>query len=230
MSGAGSTLLLVEDDAQIRRFVRQALEREGYTVREAVSFAAGLIDAGTAKPAMVILDLGLPDGDGQQFVRELRGWSHIPVLILSARTIESDKIDVLDAGADDYLTKPFSVGELLARVRALLRRGSRSGTPESALVNFGEVSVDMTRRLVTRAGVPVHMTVIEYRLLVALIANTGKVITHRQLLREVWGPSHVESNHYLRIYVSHLRQKLEIDPTQPRHLLTEIGVGYRFTL
>lgn len=230
MSGAGSTLLLVEDDAQIRRFVRQALEREGYTVREAVSFAAGLIDAGTAKPAMVILDLGLPDGDGQQFVRELRGWSQIPVLILSARTIESDKIDVLDAGADDYLTKPFSVGELLARVRALLRRGSRSGTPESALVNFGEVSVDMTRRLVTRAGVPVHMTVIEYRLLVALIANTGKVITHRQLLREVWGPSHVESNHYLRIYVSHLRQKLEIDPTQPRHLLTEIGVGYRFTL
>ena len=230
MSGTGSTLLLVEDDAQIRRFVRQALEREGYKVREAASFAAGLIDAGTCKPAMVILDLGLPDGDGQQFVRELRGWSHIPVLILSARTIESDKIDVLDAGADDYLTKPFSVGELLARVRALLRRGSRLDATESALVNFGEISVDMTRRLVTRAGVPVHMTVIEYRLLVALIANTGKVITHRQLLREVWGPSHVESNHYLRIYVSHLRQKLEIDPTQPCHLLTEIGVGYRFTL
>lgn len=230
MSGTGSTLLLVEDDAQIRRFVRQALEREGYKVREAASFAAGLIDAGTCKPAMVILDLGLPDGDGQQFVRELRGWSHIPVLILSARTIESDKIDVLDAGADDYLTKPFSVGELLARVRALLRRGSRLDATESALVNFGEISVDMTRRLVTRAGVPVHMTVIEYRLLVALIANTGKVVTHRQLLREVWGPSHVESNHYLRIYVSHLRQKLEIDPTQPCHLLTEIGVGYRFTL
>ena len=230
MSGTGSTLLLVEDDAQIRRFVRQALEREGYKVREAASFAAGLIDAGTCKPAMVILDLGLPDGDGQQFVRELRGWSHIPVLILSARTIESDKIDVLDAGADDYLTKPFSVGELLARVRALLRRGSRLDATESALVNFGEISVDMTRRLVTSAGVPVHMTVIEYRLLVALIANTGKVVTHRQLLREVWGPSHVESNHYLRIYVSHLRQKLEIDPTQPCHLLTEIGVGYRFTL
>ena len=230
MSGTAPTLLLVEDDAQIRRFVRQALEREGYKVREAASFATGLIDAGTSKPAMVILDLGLPDGDGQQFVRELRGWSRIPVLILSARTIESDKIDVLDAGADDYLTKPFSVGELLARVRALLRRGSRLDATESALVNFGEISVDMTRRLVTRAGVPVHMTVIEYRLLVALIANTGKVVTHRQLLREVWGPSHVESNHYLRIYVSHLRQKLEIDPTQPCHLLTEIGVGYRFTL
>ena len=230
MSGTAPTLLLVEDDAQIRRFVRQALEREGYKVREAASFAAGLIDAGTSKPAMVILDLGLPDGDGHQFVRELRGWSHIPVLILSARTLESDKIDVLDAGADDYLTKPFSVGELLARVRALLRRGSRSDATESALVNFGEINVDMTRRLVTRAGVPVHMTAIEYRLLVALIANVGKVVTHRQLLREVWGPSHVESNHYLRIYVSHLRQKLEIDPTQPRHLQTEIGVGYRFTL
>lgn len=230
MSGSAPIVLLVEDDAQIRRFVRQALEREGYKVREAASFAAGLIDAGTSKPAMVILDLGLPDGDGQQFVRELRGWSHIPVLILSARTIESDKIDVLDAGADDYLTKPFSVGELLARVRALLRRGSRSDATESALVKFGEISVDMTRRLITRTGVAVHMTAIEYRLLVALIANAGKVVTHRQLLREVWGPSHVESSHYLRIYVSHLRQKLEIDATQPRHLLTEIGVGYRFTL
>lgn len=230
MSGSAPIVLLVEDDAQIRRFVRQALEREGYKVREAASFAAGLIDAGTSKPAMVILDLGLPDGDGQQFVRELRGWSHIPVLILSARTIESDKIDVLDAGADDYLTKPFSVGELLARVRALLRRGSRSDATESALVKFGEISVDMTRRLITRTGVAVHMTAIEYRLLVALIANAGKVVTHRQLLREVWGPSHVESSHYLRIYISHLRQKLEIDATQPRHLLTEIGVGYRFTL
>ena len=230
MNSTTPTLLLVEDDAQIRRFVRQALEREGYKVREAATFAAGLIDAGTSKPDMVILDLGLPDGDGQQFVSELRGWSHVPVLILSARTIESDKIDVLDAGADDYLTKPFSVGELLARVRALLRRGSRLTATETAVVNFGEISVDMTRRLITRAGVPVHVTVIEYRLLVALIANAGKVITHRHLLRDVWGPSHVESNHYLRIYVSHLRQKLEIDPTQPRHLLTEIGVGYRFTL
>ncbi len=230
MSGPAQTVLLVEDDAQIRRFVRQALERDGFRVREAATFAAGLIDAGTCKPAMVILDLGLPDGDGQQFVRELRGWSQVPVLILSARSIESDKIEVLDAGADDYLTKPFSVGELLARVRALLRRGARSATTESALVSFGEISVDMTRRLITRAGAPIHLTAIEYRLLVALIANAGKVVTHRQLLREVWGPSHADSNHYLRIYVSHLRQKLEIDPTQPRHLQTEIGVGYRFTL
>lgn len=230
MSTPMPTLLVVEDDAQIRRFVRHALEREGFHVREAETFRDGLIDAGTGKPDLVILDLGLPDGDGQQFVRELRGWSHIPVLILSARSMESDKINVLDAGADDYLTKPFSVGELLARVRALLRRGNRAANNESALVNFGEISVDMMRRLVMRAGATVHLTAIEYRLLVALIANANKVVTHRQLLREVWGPSHVESSHYLRIYVSHLRQKLEIDPTQPQHLQTEIGVGYRFTL
>ena len=230
MSTPMPTLLVVEDDAQIRRFVRHALERGGFHVREAETFRDGLIDAGTGKPDLVILDLGLPDGDGQQFVRELRGWSHIPVLILSARSMESDKISVLDAGADDYLTKPFSVGELLARVRALLRRGNRAANNESALVNFGEISVDMMRRLVMRAGATVHLTAIEYRLLVALIANANKVVTHRQLLREVWGPSHVESSHYLRIYVSHLRQKLEIDPTQPQHLQTEIGVGYRFTL
>lgn len=230
MSTVAPTLLVVEDDPQIRRFVRHALEREGFRVREAETFAAGLIDAGTSKPDLIVLDLGLPDGDGQQFVRELRGWSHVPVLILSARSMESDKIDVLDAGADDYLTKPFSVGELLARVRALLRRGVRTGDVESATVAFGDVNVDMTRRSVTRAGATVHLTAIEYRLLVALIANANKVVTHRQLLREVWGPSHVDSSHYLRIYVSHLRQKLEVDPTQPRHLQTEIGVGYRFTL
>ena len=230
MNTSAATLLVVEDDAQIRRFVRHSLEREGFRVREAETYATGLIDAGTIKPDVVILDLGLPDGDGKNFVRELRGWSQVPVLILSARSMETDKIEVLDAGADDYLTKPFSVGELLARVRALLRRGSRSPDSENAVVQFGEVTVDMTRRLVLRAGVPVHLTAIEYRLLVALIANANKVVTQRQLLRDVWGPSHVESSHYLRIYVSHLRQKLEINPTLPQHLLTEIGVGYRFTM
>jgi two-component system, OmpR family, KDP operon response regulator KdpE len=230
MSATAATLLVVEDDAQIRRFVRQSLEREGFRVRDAETYANGLIDAGTSKPDLVILDLGLPDGDGNDFVRELRGWSQVPVLVLSARSMETDKIDVLDAGADDYLTKPFSVGELLARVRALLRRGSRSPDSESAVVHFGQVTVDMTRRLVLRADVPVHLTAIEYRLLVALIANANKVVTQRQLLRDVWGPTHVESSHYLRIYVSHLRQKLEIDPTLPQHLLTEIGVGYRFTM
>lgn len=230
MNTPAATLLVVEDDVQIRRFVRLSLEREGFRVREAATYASGLVDAGTSKPDVVILDLGLPDGDGTDFVRELRGWSQVPVLILSARTMETDKIDVLDAGADDYLTKPFSVGELLARVRALLRRVSRSPDSESAVVHFGDVTVDMTRRLVLRNGTPVHLTAIEYRLLVALIANANKVVTHRQLLRDVWGPTHVESSHYLRIYVSHLRQKLEVDPTLPQHLLTEIGVGYRFTM
>ena len=230
MNTLAATLLVVEDDVQIRRFVRLSLEREGFRVREAETYASGLVDAGTSKPDVVILDLGLPDGDGTDFVRELRGWSQVPVLILSARTMETDKIDVLDAGADDYLTKPFSVGELLARVRALLRRVSRSPDSESAVAHFGDVMVDMTRRLVLRNGTPVHLTAIEYRLLVALIANANKVVTHRQLLRDVWGPTHVESSHYLRIYVSHLRQKLEVDPTLPQHLLTEIGVGYRFTM
>ena len=225
---AAPNILVVEDDAQIRRFVRHALEREKFRVREAETFGAGLIDAGTSKPDLVILDLGLPDGDGVHFVRELRGWSQTPVLILSARSTEADKIGVLDAGADDYLTKPFSVGELIARVRALLRRGLHSRESESALVQFGDVIVDMTRRLVTRAAEPVHLTAIEYRLLISLIANSNKVITQRQLLRDVWGPTHVESSHYVRIYVSHLRQKLEADPTQPKHIQTEIGVGYRF--
>ncbi|MEQ1595650.1 MAG: two-component system response regulator KdpE [Casimicrobium sp.] len=230
MNTPATTLLVVEDDVQIRRFVRLSLEREGFRVREAETYASGLVDAGTSKPDVVILDLGLPDGDGTDFVRELRGWSQVPVLILSARTMETDKIDVLDAGADDYLTKPFSVGELLARVRALLRRVSRLPDSESAVAHFGDVTVDMTRRLVLRNGTPVHLTAIEYRLLVALIANANKVVTQRQLLRDVWGPTHVESSHYLRIYVSHLRQKLEVDPTLPQHLLTEIGVGYRFTM
>lgn len=230
MNTTAATLLVVEDDALIRRFVRQSLEREGLRVRDAATYASGLIDAGTSKPDLVILDLGLPDGEGTDFVRELRGWSQVPVLILSARSMETDKIDVLDAGADDYLTKPFSVGELLARVRALLRRGLRSPDRESAVVRFGEITVDMTRRLTLRNGTPIHLTAIEYRLLVVLIANANKVVTHRQLLRDVWGPSHVESSHYLRIYMSHLRQKLEIDPTRPQHLQTEIGVGYRFTM
>ena len=230
MNTPAATLLVVEDDVQIRRFVRLSLEREGFRVREAETYASGVVDAGTSKPDVVILDLGLPDGDGTDFVRELRGWSQVPVLILSARTMETDKIDVLDAGADDYLTKPFSVGELLARVRALLRRVSRSPDSESAVAHFGDVAVDMTRRLVLRNGTPVHLTAIEYRLLVALIANANKVVTQRQLLRDVWGPTHVESSHYLRIYVSHLRQKLEVDPTLPQYLLTEIGVGYRFTM
>jgi len=221
-------VLLVEDEAQIRRFVRSALEGDGCRVAEAETVRQGLIEAGTRKPDLVILDLGLPDGDGVQFVEGLRAWSAIPVIILSARSTEHDKIDVLDAGADDYLTKPFSVGELLARVRALLRRQARAAEGESPVLRFGAVEVDLSRRVVLRQGAPVRLTPIEYRLLAVLLANSGKVMTHRHLLREVWGPTFVESTHYLRIYVSRLRQKLENDPAQPQHFLTETGVGYRF--
>ncbi len=228
MTLPGPLVLVVEDEVQIRRFVRTALEGEGCRVAEVETMAQGLIEAGTRKPDLVILDLGLPDGDGVRFVQDLRAWSSLPVLILSARSTESDKIGVLDAGADDYLTKPFAVGELLARVRALLRRSKLGGEAESPLLRFGDVEVDLTRRQILRQGLPVHLTPIEYRLLSVMLANAGKVMTHRHLLREVWGPSYVESNHYLRIYVGHLRQKLEQDPTQPQHFLTETGVGYRF--
>lgn len=221
-------VLLIEDEKTIRRFVRAAVEEEGCAVIEAETLAGGLIEAGVQKPDLLILDLGLPDGNGIDLIRDLRGWSEVPVLILSARTQENDKVDALDAGADDYLTKPFSVGELRARVRALLRRRLRSGEGATPVVEFGEVVVDLSRRLVLRNGETVHLTPIEYRLLSTLLGHPGKVLTQRNLLREIWGPSYVESSHYLRVYVGHLRQKLENDPTQPRHFLTETGVGYRF--
>lgn len=223
-----SLVLLVEDEREIRRFVRQALEGEGCEVRETGTMALGLEEVVTLKPQLVILDLGLPDGDGVDFVQRLRSWSQIPVLVLSARSTERDKIAVLDAGADDYLTKPFSVGELLARVRALLRRGRSGVVFESPLARFGSVEVDLARHSVTKLGQPVRLTAIEFKLLSVLLANSGRVLTHRQLLREVWGATHIESTHYLRIYVAHLRQKLEDDPTQPAHFQTEIGIGYRF--
>jgi len=228
MNTTPAKVLLIEDEKQIRRFVRAAVEEEGCQVAEAETMAQGLIEAGTRKPDLLILDLGLPDGNGIDLIRDLRSWSDVPVLILSARSQETDKIDALDAGADDYLTKPFSVGELRARVRALLRRRARSGEAASPLVEFGDVAVDFSRRTVTRAGTPVHLTPIEYRLLCSLLAQPGKVLTQRNLLREIWGPSYIESSHYLRVYVGHLRQKLELDPTRPEHFLTETGVGYRF--
>lgn len=221
-------VLVIEDEKQIRRFVRAALEEDGCQIAEAETMAQGLIEAGSRKPDLLILDLGLPDGNGIDLIRDLRGWSDVPVLILSARSQENDKIDALDAGADDYLTKPFSVGELRARVRALLRRRSRNGETASPVIEFGTTVVDLSRRMVSRAGEPVHLTPIEYRLLSALLAQPGKVLTQRNLLREIWGPSYIESSHYLRVYVGHLRQKLEDDPTQPKHFLTETGVGYRF--
>jgi two-component system KDP operon response regulator KdpE len=228
MNSPAPKVLLIEDEKQIRRFVRLAVEEEGCLVVEAETRARGLIEAGLCKPDLLILDLGLPDGNGIDLIRDLRGWSDVPVLILSARTQENDKIDALDAGADDYLTKPFSVGELRARVRALLRRRARSGEAATPVIEFGEVQVDLSRRVVSRLGVEVHLTPIEYRLLASLLGHPGKVLTQRNLLREIWGPSYIESSHYLRVYVGHLRQKLEVDPTQPRHFLTETGVGYRF--
>ena len=221
-------VLIVEDEKQIRRFVRVAVEEEDCQVAEAETMAQGLLEAGARQPDLLILDLGLPDGNGIDLIHDLRGWSDIPILILSARSQEHDKIDALDAGADDYLTKPFSVGELRARVRALLRRRSRSPEAASPVIEFGQVIVDLSRRRVTRDGAEVHLTPLEYRLLTVLVGHPGKVLTQRNLLREIWGPSYIESSHYLRVYVGHLRQKLEDDPTQPKHFLTETGVGYRF--
>jgi two-component system KDP operon response regulator KdpE len=225
---SGATVLLVEDELDIRRFVRTALRSEQYRVLEAGTIREGLIEADSGKPDLVILDLGLPDGDGVQFMQDFRHWSQVPVLVLSARSAEREKIAALDAGADDYLTKPFAVGELLARVRALLRRGQQlQGVPDAHL-SFSGITVDMARRLVLRDGEPLHLTPIEYRLLVLLLTNAGKVMTHRHLLREVWGPGQADNSHYLRVYVGHLRQKLELDPAQPKHIITETAVGYRF--
>jgi two-component system, OmpR family, KDP operon response regulator KdpE len=225
--------VVIEDEPQIRRFVRAALEAQGWQVHEAGTLHQGLAEAGTRKPDLLILDLGLPDGDGVDLIRDVRAWSQVPIVVLSARSDESDKITALDAGADDYLTKPFGVGELMARVRANLRRpralpgNDAASGGDDTVFQFGEVEVDLPSRLVRRKGMQVHLTPIEYRLLLVLVTHAGRVLTHRQLLREVWGPSHSEQSHYLRVYMGHLRRKLEADPAQPRHLLTETAVGYR---
>jgi two-component system KDP operon response regulator KdpE len=224
---AAPVALIVEDEPQIRRFVRMALEGEGWQVHQSETLKRGLIDAGTRTPDLIIVDLGLPDGDGVELIREVRGWSPVPIIVLSARVDESDKITALDAGADDYLTKPFGIGELLARVRAALRRQHKAAGEPSARMVFGKVEVDLQKRRVERAGLPVHLTPTEYKLLSVLLANVGRVVTAPQLLREVWGPSNSDNGHYVRIYMGHLRQKLEDDPAQPRYLLTETAVGYR---
>jgi len=221
-------VVVVEDEPQIRRFLRAALGGQGYRVYEASTGADGLVEVASRQPDVVILDLGLPDMDGLDVIRKVREWSAVPVVVLSARGQEADKVAALDAGADDYLSKPFGVDELMARMRVALRHRARvsDGALESAF-DVGDLHVDLAARRVTVRGAQVHLTPIEYRLLVALVHHAGKVITHRQLLSEVWGPNATEQAHYLRVYMAHLRRKLEADPARPRYLLTEAGVGYR---
>jgi two-component system KDP operon response regulator KdpE len=228
MSDASYKVLVIEDEAEIRRFVRMSLEADGYVVFEADGVKRGLIEAGTRNPDLVVLDLGLPDGDGVDLIRDLRNWSDVPIVVLSARTAEDDKIGALDAGADDYLVKPFSSGELTARVRAHLRRRSSGATDGSTTIEFGDVKIDLTRRTVDRSGESLHLTPIEYRLLTHLATHPQCVLTHRQVLHAVWGSNHSEDSHYVRVYMGHLRKKIEADPSQPRHLITETGIGYRF--
>ncbi|MGA8133361.1 MULTISPECIES: response regulator [Pseudomonas] len=221
-------ILIVEDEANIRRFIGIALQDEGFQVFEADSSKRALIDAASRQPDLVIVDLGLPDGDGKDLISELRGWMSVPILVLSARDREDEKVAALDAGADDYLVKPFGVPELLARIRAQLRRQVQSGTAAvSSKVRFGEVEVDLATHEVRRGSEGVHLTPIEFRLLIALIRGQGRVLTHRQLLLDVWGLDYADRAHYLRVHMAHLRQKLEADPAQPQHLITELQVGYR---
>jgi two-component system KDP operon response regulator KdpE len=225
MTEPRATILVVEDEPEIRRFLRSSLGAEGYRVVEAESGSRGTIDAGSHKPDLAIVDLGLPDLDGVEVIRRIRSWSPMPIIVLSARSREQSKIEALDAGANDYVTKPFGVGELLARVRAALRHAARP--PSGQALVLGKATIDFEKRRATREGAEIHLTPIEFRLLACLASHLGMVLTHRQLLREVWGPSYVEHTHYLRVYMKQLREKLEADPVRPRHLLTETGVGYR---
>jgi two-component system KDP operon response regulator KdpE len=230
MSNA-ATIIVIEDETQIRRFLRTSLASEGYQVFEAETGKLGLTEAATRKPDLIILDLGLPDTDGVEVVKGIRAWSSVPIVILSARSQESDKISALDAGADDYLVKPFGVGELLARIRVALRHvSSTTNGDEEGVFELDELKVDMLHRKVIVRGTEVHLTPIEYRLLTVLVKHAGKVLTHQLLLKEVWGPNYVERAHYLRIYMGTLRHKLEKDPARPRFLLTEVGVGYRLAV
>ena len=226
MTEARSTILIIEDEPEIRRFLRSSLGAEGYKVVESATARRGSIDAATHKPDLAIVDLGLPDFDGVDVIRRIREWSPMPILVLSARVQERAKIDALDAGADDYVTKPFGVGELLARVRAALRHTLRVGTRGNPL-RLEDAVIDLEARKATRAGKAVNLTPIEFRIIACLAQHLGMVVTHRQLLSEVWGPTHVTDTHYLRIYLKQLRDKLEIDPVRPRHFVTETGVGYR---
>ncbi|MFM0366270.1 response regulator [Paraburkholderia sediminicola] len=227
MSDPTVTVVVIDADKAIRRFIRTSLEAAGMSVFDAQTGAQGLAQAATRLADLVIIDLSLPDMDGIEVIRELRGWSAMPVIVLSARSREEDKVAALDAGADDYLTKPFGLPELGARIRAHLRRqanGDRVGVPQ---VQFGLVTIDLGERRVVRGSRIVHLSPTEYRLLSALVRHPGRVLTHEQLLGEVWGPLQTDNHHYLRIYMGHLRHKLERDPAHPEHIVTEAGVGYR---
>lgn len=224
-------IVVVEDEEQIRRLVTIILEAEHFNVFAAENGKRGLVEIGTRKPEIAIVDLGLPDMSGVELIKEVRTWSSIPIIVLSARSNEHDKVSALDAGADDYITKPFGSEELLARIRAHLRRhNSVQQNNNQSSITFGKISVDFVKRQVYRDGQPVSLTPIEYRLMTVLLRSAGCVLTQRHLLKEVWGPSYIEHTHYLRIYMGHLRNKLEEDPAQPKHFLTEIAVGYRLVL
>lgn len=219
------TILLIDDEVQIRRLLRITLESAGYGVEEAETGRAGLDEIARRQPDAIVLDLGLPDVGGLEILRQLREWSRVPVLVLTVLAAEADKVAALDAGADDYLTKPFGAGELTARLRAILRRAP--GENEPSLVTFGDIVVDQAARIVRRAGVEVRLTAKEYAMLRLLVSHRGKVVTHGQMLRELWGPKSEDNTHYLRVHMTHIRQKLESDPHKPRHLRTESGIGYR---
>jgi two-component system KDP operon response regulator KdpE len=221
-------VLIVDDELPIRRFLRVSLAGEGYRVVEAATAAEALDQIAAQRPDVVVLDLGLPDRDGVEVIREVREWSPVPIVVLSVRDRESDKVSALEAGADDYLTKPFGVGELMARLRVALRHASvPGGTADEPVFSTGELRIDLARRQVFVAGHEIRLTPIEYKLLALLVKNAGKVLTHRQLLRQVWGPEYGDENHYVRVYVAQLRRKIEADPARPRYLRTESGVGYR---
>ena len=228
MTKTDPVIIVIEDDLSIRRFLRTGLSSQGFSVYEAETGKQGIVEVNTRKPDLLILDLGLPDMDGVDVIKAIRGWSELPIIILSARSNEQQKIEALDAGADDYLTKPFGFGELLARIRVALRHSIRSPEQVQAEVFVtANLKVDLHNRLVSVDDQEIHLTRIQYRLLAVLVKHAGKVLTHQQILKEVWGPSYQENAHYIRIYMSQLRQKLEVDPTQPKFLLTESGVGYR---
>jgi len=225
---AAPQIVVIEDEPQIRRFLRAALTSQGFRLVEAANGEDGLREVATRQPDLVILDLGLPDMEGVEVIRRIREWSAVPTIILSARGQEGDKISALDAGADDYVSKPFSMGELLARIRVALRHATQlAGEDGESVFSVGDLRVDLSKRHVYMGDREIHLTPIEYRLLAMLVKHAGKVLTHKQLLTEAWGPNQAEQAHYLRVYAAQLRRKLEKDPARPRYILTEPGVGYR---